>query len=537
MAEEVIDIDTMLNHAGDFGRYQVLLMVLFSAINTFSAFHYFGQTFISVLPDYVCDNGDYLENTIAQQCEIWTLSNNSYEKQRCTSGWIFNNSDTYGFIGIIEELKWVCSDDWKPALGQSVFFIGSVLGSLALGILADMIGRLYVLIIANMLAFTGNIATVLSSNVIIFAASRFVAGCATDSNFVMMYIIVMEYIKPSLRTFGLNLCIGIFYCLSCMAVPWVAVLLGNWRLFLVFISIPHLFVLGFFCLVPESAQWLISKGRTDEAIECFTRIAKINRKTISVKAIEALKRYCSGHVSIKRTHESFLGLLKTPKLRRKTLILVFKSMVMTLCYDAISRNVNGLGYSPFIVFTTTSSTILPACLFILAVQDRIGRKALASGSLFICGLFTACSGVIQAFTEAPKPIVVITLAVIARLSINVAYNSGAQYAVELIPTVVRGQGVSAIHVAGYAASVFSPQILYLSNVWKPSPEVILGMLLVLGAIACLFLPETLNKTLPVTLKDGEEFGEDEGIFHFACCKAPSESTTALHPTHGQNSYS
>lgn len=95
--------------------------------------------------------------------------------------------------------------------------------------------------------------------------------------------------------------------------------------------------------------------------------------------------------------------------------------------------------------------------------------------------------------------------------------------------MVRGQGVSAIHVAGYAASFFSPQILYLANVWRPSPEVILGILLILGAVACLFLPETLNRTLPVTLKDGEEFGEGEGIFEFACCKAPSESMTALNP--------
>lgn len=100
------------------------------------------------------------------------------------------------------------------------------------------------------------------------------------------------------------------------------------------------------------------------------------------------------------------------------------SMVMTLCYDAISRNVNGLGYSPFVVFTVTSSTILPACLFILAVQDKVGRKALASGSLLLSGIFTACSGVILALVRNPEPMLIVPLAVIARLGINVAYNSG-----------------------------------------------------------------------------------------------------------------
>lgn len=207
-------------------------------------------------------------------------------------------------------------------------------------------------------------------------------------------------------------------------------------------------------------------------------------------------------------------------------------MVMTLCYDAISRNINGLEYSPFVIFSITSLTIFPACLLILVVQDRIGRKALASGSLLLSGIFTIFSGLIQAtiMTNAFSPIVIITLAVIARFGINVAYNSGHQYAVELIPTVVRGQGVSAIHVAGYAASFFSPQILYMATVWKPSPEIILGVLLICGAIACLYLPETLNRTLPISLQDGEEFGENEKAFQFiGCCRAPSESMTALAP--------
>lgn len=117
-------------------------------------------------------------------------------------------------------------------------------------------------------------------------------------------------------------------------------------------------------------------------------------------------------------------------------------MVMTLCYDAISRNVNGLGYSPFVVFSVTSTTILPACAFILLTQDQLGRKALASSALLVSGIFTASSGLILATMSSPSPSLIITLAIIARLSINVAYNSGAQYAVELIPTVVRGQGVS-----------------------------------------------------------------------------------------------
>lgn len=136
----------------------------------------------------------------------------------------------------------------------------------------------------------------------------------------------MEYIKPSTRTIGLNLCIGIFYCIACTAVPWIAVAASTWRSFLIIVSVPHVLVLTFYYLVPESAQWLLSKGRTDDAVVCFKRIAKINGKQFSDKLVEEINEYSKSHIERTREkHENILGLLKTPKLRKKMLILAFKS--------------------------------------------------------------------------------------------------------------------------------------------------------------------------------------------------------------------
>lgn len=135
----------------------------------------------------------------------------------------------------------------------------------------------------------------------------------------------MEYIRPNMRTIGLNLCIGIFYCLASMAVPWTAVLLGSWKLFLVIIAIPHLFVVLYYFVVPESVQWLVSKGRDIKAVNCLFKVARINNRLLSHEILEGFKEHVKQYMNSVTKHESFFGLLKTPKLRRKTCILIFKS--------------------------------------------------------------------------------------------------------------------------------------------------------------------------------------------------------------------
>lgn len=83
-------------------------------------------------------------------------------------------------------------------------------------------------------------------------------------------------------------------------------------------------------------------------------------------------------------------------------ILLLCRMVITLCYDAISRNVEGLGISPFIMFSLSATAIFPACVVLLLLQDKIGRKAMASSSLLVSGIFTASTGIIIAYHRSQQ---------------------------------------------------------------------------------------------------------------------------------------
>lgn len=226
------------------------------------------------------------------------------------------------------QLNWVCEDAWKSTIGQSMFFIGSVVGTQTFGAMADKVGRLPVLIFANMMALLGNGATIFTSTVPTFCFTRFVSGLAVDTNFLMMYIIVLEYIRPSMRTLGLNLCIGIFYCVGSMVTPWIAVYLQSWQLYLTYTSLPFAVVPLFYFVLPESAQWLISRNDIDGAIVNFRRVAKMNGRTLTEETIEEFRQYHRNKIAKRSAEEqtpNLWSLFKTRRLRRLTLILFFKS--------------------------------------------------------------------------------------------------------------------------------------------------------------------------------------------------------------------
>lgn len=136
----------------------------------------------------------------------------------------------------------------------------------------------------------------------------------------------MEYMRPSMRTLGLSICIGIFYCLGSMGVPWIAVLVGNWRTFLLVTALPLGLVPLFYFVVPESAQWLISKQKYDKAVACLKRVAKINGRQIDDSVYEQFIEDCKiSQKNLQTSKQNMLGLFKTPRLRRNTFILFFKS--------------------------------------------------------------------------------------------------------------------------------------------------------------------------------------------------------------------
>uniref|UniRef100_A0A1B0GPP7 Major facilitator superfamily (MFS) profile domain-containing protein n=1 Tax=Phlebotomus papatasi TaxID=29031 RepID=A0A1B0GPP7_PHLPP len=330
---------------------------------------------------------------------------------------------------------------------------------------------------------------------------------------MVLFFAVLEYVGPKWRTFVANMSIAIFFTIASCSLPWIAYYLGDWKMFTIVTSAPLCLAILTPFIVPESARWLVSQGKIEKAIKILKKFEKINGKDVSPQIYKDFSESCAKIQEEEAQSQSYsvLDLFRTPRLRKITIVLVLIWMAISLVFDGHVRNVGSLGLDIFFTFTVAAATEFPADTLLTLTLDRWGRRWLACGTMVFSGVFSLLA------TVVPVGVYSATLAILGRFAVNISYNIGLQYAAELLPTVVRAQGIAFIHIMGYVASIVAPFVVYLSNIAISLPLVVLGIIGIIGGLLSLFLPETLNHELPQTLADGEDFGRGQRIWDFPCC--------------------
>lgn len=513
--------DDVLEHLGEFGRYQRRIYFLLCLPAISCAFHKLVGVFIQARVPYRCklswessnSNYGYLGNNITVMSTYYPVDQMTHSFSGCRvldprsnstsecDTWIYDRSNYESTT--LTEWDLVCQRAWWKASADAIFMVGVLLGSIIFGALSDKYGRKIIFFISLLLQAFAGVLTGLAPNYFIFVTFRMIVGAATSGVFLVAYVLALEMVGPKTRMFAGVAC-QMFFTTGYIMTALFAYYIRNWRWLEIAVSLPGLLFISYYWFIPESARWLLTKERRDEAEKILESVAKENKVQIPPELLRNLLTR-NEVVTTKVADENqstVLDLFKTPYLRLKTLIILYLWFVNSATYYGLSWNTGNLAGNEYVNFVLSGLVEYPAYIFLLLTLNRWGRKFVLCGSMIVAGLAL----ISNLFIPVELAWLGVTTAMIGKLAITASYGTVYIFTAEQFPTVIRNVGMGAGSTFARVGGILAPYINILTEIYTPLPLIVFGLLSLSSVFFALWLPETLNKKLPDTIVDGEKFG-------------------------------
>ncbi|CAH1796783.1 unnamed protein product [Owenia fusiformis] len=508
--------EDVIEQLGGFGPYQRRIFLLVSLFETPAAWAMLLPVFTGATPTWSCplmmnytytnhDNenvtGDHHGNRTVDHHGNYSSGNMTYaETGACSSDGSICQSVQYSkdYTSVVSEWGLICNQDYVSDLITTVQMVGVLVGACITGQLADTFGRRKIFYIIYALLLGVGFASSFANSWQLYAACRFFVGGLIGGTMVVNFVLPMEFISPRWRTFcG---CVG-FWAVGVMTLPIFAYFIRDWRHLSMATSACGSLLLLTWWFVPESARWLIQKGRLEEARQIIRHIAKYNNKP--VPDLTFLEQYVEEKEK-KQTREeySYIDLFRSPTTTKCTLIICYAWFVCSSTYYGLSLNVKNLSGSRYLNFFISGLVEIPALLLVLAINNRIGRRKTIFILLSIGGLscfvilFIDLAGKLEELS-----VLVTVLAMLGKSGISGAWAASQIIAAELFPTLIRNIGVGACSMSARVGGIVAPQIVFLTKFGEPIPFILFGSFALVCAVLICLLPETLNKPLEDIVQD------------------------------------
>ncbi|XP_061560481.1 solute carrier family 22 member 2 [Phycodurus eques] len=518
--------DNILEEVGKFGSCQKRIFALLSLVSVPWAGVYVGIVFQGFTPDHWCRDGAVeqwrrscdrspadgrrltappvnvsgeLQHSSCERYEVdWnaTLTCDTREldlsgtpTKPCTSGWEY---DYEGRKSFVTEFDLVCDDAWLMDMFQAMLNIGFLLGSIAIGYLADRFGRKLSFVMSNLFNGVAGILVAVAPNYVSMLIFRVLFGFGVKGGWMVGYVLITEIVGvESRRTVGILY--QMFFSVGLLLLPLLAYFITDWRWLQVVITVPYFLYVLYYWLIPESPRWLLSQNRKAEAVEITEAMAKENNKTLS-KNIETLTDDNADSAST----ASMMDLIRTPNMRKHTFILSYNWFTSAVVYQGLIMRLGIMGGNVYISFLISSLVEFPAAFLILFTIERVGRRLPFATANVVAG--AACF--ITAFLHDGW--LKTAVACVGRLGITMTFEMVVFVNTELYPTFVRNLGVSVCSTLCDVGGIVAPFLLYrLAVIWLELPLIIFGFLALLAGALVLMLPETRGIPLPETIDDIE----------------------------------
>ena len=375
---------------------------------------------------------------------------------------------------------------------------GTVVGSIVWGIIADVYGRKASILLSAVM-FVGTSICGAMPSLYWNVGMCFMMGAAAGGMLPVTYALLAEMMPSKHRGWALVLVGGLGAVGGYFAASGFSALLQpsfGWRI-LWLLNLPtglSLVLLGAF--IPESAKFLLARGRRDEARQVMERFGS---KARTATHAEDVARTAGPSVAL--TGGAFFGKLFALSLAAICYGLINFGLLLWLPTDLVAK-----GYSVAVSSKLLAESALIAfpTIFVVAIAySRWSSKWSVVGSIAITVL--GLVGVLQLeFTGSGSPVLPVALLIVGT---NALIAMLLPYAAESFPLRIRGRTTGTVAACTKAGGMFAQFLAILALV--PALDVV-SLVIIVPTIAALILvawfgKETRGRDLRDLDPDGRTF--------------------------------
>ncbi|CAK6968188.1 organic cation transporter protein [Scomber scombrus] len=520
-----MNFDEILSLIGGFGKFQKILYIWICLPQIFLAFHMLVSVFTGAVPPHLChstrpsadaasssnfnfsllsDPGRWreLSCTTSLNHSRAVAVGDGHPSGSCQGGWEYSTENFQSTI--VTEWDLVCENANLNNLGSSIYMFGLLVGAVVFGSLADKYGRRIIILISLTIQTVFGVGTAFAPNFYIYIALRFMVGTSISGVIMNAFVLGTEWTGSKQRMLA-GIITDYFFGFGYILLAGVAYLIRDWRKLQLAISAPGFVFIFYIWVLPKSARWLMANDRKEEAWELIRKAAEMNGKPLT-KDVEMCEVYkIEEKTKVKRKH-SVIDLIRTPNMRKQSLIVFYLWFVNVLVYYGLSLNISDFGMNIYLTQMIFGLVEMPARTITLFTLNR-SRKFSQLAFLAVGGM--AC--LMTIFIPKELSVIKTVLAMIGKFGITASLSIIYVYSAEVFPTVIRQNGIGLGSMCARTGGVLAPMMYLLRGISPQAPMILCGVCPLLGSALTLLLPETANKPLPDTIEDveGSSLSEEE----------------------------
>ncbi|XP_067882547.1 solute carrier family 22 member 17-like, partial [Heterodontus francisci] len=260
---------------------------------------------------------------------------------------------------------------------------------------------------------------------------------------------------------------------------------------------------------PESPRWLLASNQISEAKTVLLLILEKNGHFLQQEPVELDESFAEldpGYPGNQGpSPHSICKLLNSRNIWKNILILGFTTFIghgIQHCYGTFRHKVPGTGSGFYFMYLLSAGTGMLACLALCITVDRFGRRGILLFSMTLTGL---ASLTLLGLTKYLNHAAIITFSILGLFASQAVAILSVFFSAEIIPTVIRGEGLGLILSLASIGQLSSPILDLQQQHGYFLQHVVFASFAILSTLCIMLLPESKRKPLPESVRDGDRY--------------------------------